>query len=139
PPRGGAPPGRGGGGWEGGGRRGPAGTRVLPGDGRDLGRARAVLGPEIGRHAGAAEVDPEAGRLEGALEQPGALELLHPGLAVEEDRVADRGHLLHVAVDRLEGELLALVGPGGERHERAGKPHAADQDGEYSAGRKSAC
>ena len=35
---------------------------------------------------------------------------LHAELAEIEQRVADVGHLLRVAVDHLEGELLALVG-----------------------------
>ena len=45
-----------------------------------------------------------------------ALELLHAELAEIEQRVADVGHLLRVAVDHLEGELLALVG-----HRNAGE------------------
>src|SRR4029077_18291572 len=71
-------------------------------------------------HAGAAEFDPEAGGLERALEELRALDLLHAGLAEEEDRVTDRRHLRSVAIDRVERELLALVGGvSRERHQEA--------------------
>ncbi len=104
------------------------------GDDRDLGMAGAVFGPETGRHAGAPELDPEACCRERVLEQPGALHLLHAELAEIEQRVADVGHLLGVAVDHFEGERLArigpLAGPGGangesRQHEsRHCNPHA---------------
>src|SRR5262249_9014750 len=54
------------------------------------------------------------------------------GLAEEEDRVADRRHLLGVAVYRLERELLALVRPCGERDERRPQRRACDQNGRES-------
>src|SRR3982074_3450932 len=57
-----------------------------------------------------AERAPEAGRFERLLQKLRALELLHADLAEIVDRVADVGHLLRVAVDHLEGEVLALIG-----------------------------
>jgi hypothetical protein len=86
------------------------GKRVDLGHDRDLGPAGTPLGPQIGRHSGAAEVDPETRGLERALEQLGALELLHAGFAEIEQRIADRRHLVGVAIDHVESELLALVG-----------------------------
>jgi hypothetical protein len=78
-----------------------------------LGRPAAILCPEIGRHVGAAQLDLEAGRGQRVLEQLRALEFLHPELAEIEQRVADVGHLLGVALDHIECELLALVGSAG--------------------------
>src|SRR5258708_6551984 len=72
--------------------------------------ARAPLGPDIRWHAGAAELDLEARRLEGIGQKLGALDLLHAELAEEIERVADVGHLLGVAVDDLERKVLALIG-----------------------------
>ena len=86
-----------------------AGQGIDLGDDRDLWPAIAVLGPDIGGHAGAAQLDLEAGGGKRVFEELGALELLHAELAEIEQRVAHIGHLLRVALDHVERELLALV------------------------------
>jgi len=64
--------------------------RVNLGDDRDLRSARAIFGPQIGRHSGAAELDLESRGLERVLEQLGGFELLHAEFAEVEDRVAQQ-------------------------------------------------
>ncbi len=107
-----------------------AGQGIHLGDDGDLGPAAAVFGPKIGRHAGAAEFHLEACRRQRVLEQLGALEFLHPELAEVEQRVADIGHLLGVAIDHLEGELLARIRlgllAGGHTRERKKKRERQD-------------
>ena len=87
------------------------------GDGRMSG---SPARPQIGRHAGGAELDREAGILEHALHQSGALELLHAELGEIVDRVADLGGRLRIAVDDVPGELLLLVACrlAGQRHKQ---------------------
>src|SRR5437763_3386897 len=67
-----------------------------------------VCSSDLG-HAGAAQLDLEAGGGKRVFEELGALELLHAELAEIEQRVAHIGHLLRVALDHVERELLALV------------------------------
>ena len=95
------------------GRLRTAGQGVDLGDDGDLRPAAAILGPQIGRHVGPAQLHLEAGRGQGVLEQFRALEFLHPELAEVEQRVADVGHLLGVALDHIECKLLALIGTRG--------------------------
>src|SRR4030081_3471166 len=109
--------------------------RVDLGHDRDLGPAGAPFGPQVGGHPGAAEIDPETRRLERALEQLGAFEFLHAGLAEIEDRIADRRHLLGIAIDRVESQLLALVAGltlaalADQRNDKTEQPRQSDRTG----------
>src|SRR5258708_1023502 len=58
------------------------------------------------------DLDLEADALERFLEEPGALHFLHAELAEVIERVADQRELCRVALDDVEGDLLALVGLG---------------------------
>ena len=87
-----------------------AGQRIDLGHDCDFRMPGAPLCPNMGRHAGAAQLDLEARCLQRLLEQPRAFELLHSGLAEKEDGIADQRHLRSIAVNDLERELLALIG-----------------------------
>ena len=94
-----------------------------------MGRPEPPLRPEIGRHACAAKLHLESGRLQRLLQQPGAFELLHSELAEIEDGIADQCHLLGIAIDDLESELLAFVAGGrlaAEREEKRKDCRSAD-------------
>ena len=97
--------------------------RIDLGDDGHLGTARAPFGPDIRWHAGTAELDPEARRLERILEQLGALEFLHPELAEIIERIADVGHRLDVALDHVECQLLAVVGRRGRERNGEREPN----------------
>ena len=106
-----------------------AGQRIDLGHDCDFRMPGAPLCPNMGRHAGAAQLDLEARCLQRLLEQPRAFELLHSGLAEKEDGIADQRHLLGIAIDDLESELLAFVAGGrlaAEREEKRKDCRSAD-------------
>jgi hypothetical protein len=88
------------------------------GDGR---MPAAPARPQIGRHAGGAELDGESAGFEHVLHELGAFEFLHAELGEIVDRIADLRHRHGIALDDPEGEFLLLVARrlARQRHQRA--------------------
>ena len=108
------------------GRLRPAGKRIHFGDDDDARPSGAPMGKDIGRHAGGAGLHRETDRLQHALDEFGAFELLHAEFAEVIDVVADRRDLIGIALDHRGGEGLRSLGLG--RDGRRRHAEKSDQD-----------